>query len=376
MSLYMTVIDGTNGTLSVYVNGTPIAQNAIARDVASFGSSPVGYIARSTYNDACWSGDMDDFAVYGSALSGDAVKALYSSEAIDRAIASVTIPTEATADFALPTSSSGVAITWRPSGPAVTVSGGSATVARPAVGSPDAAVTLTATYMSGTDTRSVDYPVTVLADVADSDKAQRDFDAITIAQAADVRTNVSVPARGARLQHRVERRRFIERDRARGQHGPQPHDCHRPPAARLRRDRCRRPRYGHQRCRDENARLHLAPPAAPGRGRDTEAYVWAFFTGESAGAERISLAASKGDDALACNTLNGGQPMFTSAQGTRGLRDPFIVRSPRATGSSCSRPTSRSPDSPEASTPPRSRARSTSRSGSRTTSSPGPRNAT
>ncbi|WKK72537.1 hypothetical protein Q0F99_06230 [Rathayibacter oskolensis] len=67
--------------------------------------------------------------------------------------------------------------------------------------------------------------------------------------------------------------------------------------------------------------------------------MWAFFTGEGAGAERVSLAASKGDDALSWNTLNGGQPVFTSTQGTQGLRDPFIVRSPRATSSSCSPPT-------------------------------------
>src|SRR5699024_5791695 len=52
-----------------------------------------------------------------------------------------------------------------------------------------------------------------------------------------------------------------------------------------------------------------------------------FFTGEGAGAERVSLAASKGNDALRWNTLNDGEPIFTSTQGTEGLRDPFIIRS-------------------------------------------------
>jgi hypothetical protein len=60
---------------------------------------------------------------------------------------------------------------------------------------------------------------------------------------------------------------------------------------------------------------------------ENEAYVWAYFTGEGAGAERVSLAASQGNDALAWNTLNDGEPVFTSTAGTEGLRDPFIVRS-------------------------------------------------
>lgn len=58
-----------------------------------------------------------------------------------------------------------------------------------------------------------------------------------------------------------------------------------------------------------------------------EAYVWAFFTGEGQGAEQVSLAASQGNDALAWNSLNDGQPIFTSNKGTQGLRDPFIIRS-------------------------------------------------
>ena len=59
-----------------------------------------------------------------------------------------------------------------------------------------------------------------------------------------------------------------------------------------------------------------------------EAYVWAFFTGEGVGGEKISLAASKGNDALDWNTLNGGEPLFTSELGEQGLRDPFLLRSP------------------------------------------------
>ena len=57
------------------------------------------------------------------------------------------------------------------------------------------------------------------------------------------------------------------------------------------------------------------------------AYIWAFFTGEGDGGERISLAASKGNNALDWYTLNNGKPLFTSQFGEKGLRDPFIMRS-------------------------------------------------
>ena len=65
-------------------------------------------------------------------------------------------------------------------------------------------------------------------------------------------------------------------------------------------------------------RLHRADPAA---------YVWAYFTGEGAAGERISLAVSQGNDALSWRTLNGGLPILVSHAGTRGLRDPCIIRS-------------------------------------------------
>lgn len=57
-----------------------------------------------------------------------------------------------------------------------------------------------------------------------------------------------------------------------------------------------------------------------------EAYVWAYFTGEGETGEQISLAVSNGNDALNWTPLNGGRPLFVSKYGTKGLRDPFIMR--------------------------------------------------
>lgn len=329
LSLYTTVIDGTNGTLKVYVNGTQIGTTTtIARNVSSFGSSLVAYLARSTYPDAGWNGDIDDFAVYGSALTGDAVSALYSSQALDRAVASVTIPTEATASFPLPATASGVAITWSSSSPAIAVSGGTATVTRPAAGSPAASVVLTATYAVGGATRSVTYPVSVAAQLSDTEKVDRDLASITIPNVGDIRTNVTVPSTGALgsglVWIVVSPTGATLRDGSAA--GTRTIDVERPAAGGTAIDvvvRATATSGTVSRTRDFTLRVQPLPTGTD----DTEAYVWAFFTGEGDGAEQVSLAASKGNDALSWNTLNGGKPVFSSSLGTQGLRDPFIIRS-------------------------------------------------
>lgn len=58
-------------------------------------------------------------------------------------------------------------------------------------------------------------------------------------------------------------------------------------------------------------------------------YFFPFFTGESTTTdEEISFATSRGDDPKNWLTLNDGQPVLTSDQGEKGIRDPFVMRSP------------------------------------------------
>ncbi|EXF77097.1 glycosyl hydrolase family 43 [Colletotrichum fioriniae PJ7] len=57
-------------------------------------------------------------------------------------------------------------------------------------------------------------------------------------------------------------------------------------------------------------------------------YAFSYFTGNSIAGEKIYFAASQGNDALQWTELNGGQPVLTSTYGTKGLRDPFLIRSP------------------------------------------------
>ncbi|WP_084773537.1 RICIN domain-containing protein [Nonomuraea candida] len=67
------------------------------------------------------------------------------------------------------------------------------------------------------------------------------------------------------------------------------------------------------------------PPAATYAG-----YLFTYFTGESTSAgEQVYFALSQGNDPTRWRQLNGGRPVLTSTLGTRGVRDPFIIRSPR-----------------------------------------------
>ncbi|MGN0504979.1 MAG: immunoglobulin-like domain-containing protein [Lachnospiraceae bacterium] len=64
--------------------------------------------------------------------------------------------------------------------------------------------------------------------------------------------------------------------------------------------------------------------AAPDEKKYTD-YLFAYFTGNEAGQEAISISVSR--DAYQWEELNGGKPILTSTLGTKGLRDPFIIRS-------------------------------------------------
>jgi len=66
-----------------------------------------------------------------------------------------------------------------------------------------------------------------------------------------------------------------------------------------------------------------APAAAPA----PSAYMFVYFTGNSIDGEKLRFAVSDGNNALQWKTLNDAQPILESREGTRGLRDPFIMRS-------------------------------------------------
>ncbi|MFJ4563346.1 family 43 glycosylhydrolase [Streptomyces caelestis] len=71
------------------------------------------------------------------------------------------------------------------------------------------------------------------------------------------------------------------------------------------------------------------PGAPPVKHSKYAGYLFAYFTGEgTADGEQIRYALSRGNDALHWRELNAGKPVLTSTIGEKGLRDPFVIRSP------------------------------------------------
>jgi hypothetical protein len=58
-----------------------------------------------------------------------------------------------------------------------------------------------------------------------------------------------------------------------------------------------------------------------------EGYAFIYFVNNTREGENIFVAASNGNDALSWTELNRDQPVLQSQYGTKGLRDPFVLRS-------------------------------------------------
>ncbi|MFJ4357528.1 family 43 glycosylhydrolase [Streptomyces massasporeus] len=72
------------------------------------------------------------------------------------------------------------------------------------------------------------------------------------------------------------------------------------------------------------------PGAPPVKHSKYAGYLFAYFTGEgTADGEQIRYALSRGNDPLHWRELNAGKPVLTSTTGDKGLRDPFVIRSPK-----------------------------------------------
>jgi hypothetical protein len=78
------------------------------------------------------------------------------------------------------------------------------------------------------------------------------------------------------------------------------------------------------------AALTAGPPAGAASAPKYTGYLFTYFTGENtATGEQVYFGLSQGNDPTRWRQLNGGKPVLTSTVGTRGVRDPFVIRSPQ-----------------------------------------------
>ena len=316
-------LDGS-GVATEYLNGEPVATQAgIPLTPAGIGggATAANYVGRSVYNaDAYLRGQVRNFRIYDRALSaGEASEIAISDDervAADQAALSLGDTSAVTTDLTLPSTGPryGSAVTWSSSDPAVVSDQG--VVTRPAA---DARVTLTATIGSGDVHATKAFEVTVPADLSDEAKAADAAGALTVANIDDVRGNLTLPTTG-RYQSRIS---WSSADPATiAATG----EVHRPAAgsAAGKVGLTATVQVGSATTtRTLTATVPPLPAPAPLAG-----YAFAYFTGNTVAGEKIYFAASQGNNALRWQELNGGNPALASTLDTKGLRDPFLIRSP------------------------------------------------
>jgi O-glycosyl hydrolase len=82
---------------------------------------------------------------------------------------------------------------------------------------------------------------------------------------------------------------------------------------------------------DKESEVTTEMNASGGTNKEEYAgYLFSYFTGEgSPDGEQVYFALSEGNDPLHWKELNGGKPVLTSTMGEKGVRDPFLIRSPK-----------------------------------------------
>lgn len=322
---------GAPGKARLYDDGVLVASNDNLTTGPALlgtpdGTTTLNVLGRSAYSgDLSFKGKLRDFRLYdrvltaeeSASLAGDVV-----TPALDADAAALTLgdTSAVVADLALPATgaSATTTVTWSSSNPAVV--GDDGTVTRPAHGSAPVDTTLTATLARGAETRTRTFEVTVLPEeLDDAGKAQEAVAAVALVHPDDVRGNLTLPATGL--------------------HGSTLAWSSSAPDVVSNTGEVTRPAFGDSpvdvaltvtattgtatASRDIVVRVQPAPEAP-----DYEGYAFAYFAGESTDdGEKIHFGASQGNDPLAYDALNDGEPVLSSTYGEQGLRDPFIIRS-------------------------------------------------
>ncbi|MER5940050.1 family 43 glycosylhydrolase [Streptomyces sp. NPDC001928] len=318
---------GTTGVL--YEDGVEVGRNsAVTITPGSIGSgtTTANYLGKSVYSgDKLFKGRIRDFRVYDRALAASEVEQLAlpvatQGVAADKAALSLGDTGAVVADLDLPRTGTagGSAIGWAAGNPAVVSDSGKVT--RPAAGEPAAHATLTATIKKGTVTDTKTFDVTVLPDFDDRTATEQAAQDLTVHNLDDVRGNLTLPATGV--------------------YGTDVTWSSAKPDVLSPDGLVHRPAHG-----DGATTVELTATVTKGTASTTRAftakvpelpktealkgYMFSYFTGEgTADGEQLYAALSKGNDPLHWRELNDGKPVLTSTLGEKGLRDPFIIRSP------------------------------------------------
>lgn len=315
---------GTTGTL--YEDGVQVGQNtAVNWTPAQLGNGTTtrNVLGESAYAaDNTLKGKVKNFRIYSRALSASEVADISLTDANrvagDEQALSLGDTSAVTGNLTLPTAGAfGSAVSWASSNPAVIATNG--TVTRPGAGAEPVDVTLTATITKGSSTATKTVEATVLPDETDQSRADAAAAALALVHADDVRGSLTLPTAG--------------------RHAATVTWASSNPAIVATDGLVQRPAHG-----AGDATVTLTATVTVGTATATRAipltvrespapapyagYAFSYFVNNSVAGEKIYFAASRGNNALQWDELNGGQPVLESTYGELGLRDPFLIRSP------------------------------------------------
>jgi hypothetical protein len=317
---------GATGTL--YEDGTPIATNTaitIKPSAIGAGKTTANYIGKSNYNgDRLFKGRIKDFRMYDRALDGSELRTLAepvvtTELAADRAALDLGDTSAVASDLTLPASAPyGSKITWTTSDAAVITSAG--VVTRPEAGQPAATATLTATLTRGALTSTKSFAITVRPALTAAEAVQAAAAGLIVHDLDDVRGNLTLPATGVHgttVTWSSDRPGVIDGTGV----------VHRPAAGQGATTVALTATVSAGAVSATRTMTATVPELPPARAK--AGYLFSYFTGEgTADGEQIYLAVSKANDPLSYREVNNAKPVLTSSLGTKGLRDPFIIRSP------------------------------------------------
>ncbi|MEV0227360.1 family 43 glycosylhydrolase [Streptomyces sp. NPDC050704] len=319
----------TGSTGVLYEDGVEVARNTeVTITPGSIGSgvTTANYLGKSVYpGDKLFKGRIRDFRVYDRALAGSEVEQLSlpvatQGVADDKAALTLGDTDAVVSDLTLPATGTagGSAISWASDTPSVVSATGAVT--RPAAGEPDGHATLTATLKKGSVSATRTFDITVPAAFDDATATRQAAEALTVANLDDVRGNLTLPTKGT--------------------YGTDVNWASAKPDVVAADGVVHRPAHGAggttveltatvTKGDAETTRVLTAKvPELPAK-EALKGYMFSYFTGEgTSDGEQLYAALSKGNDPLKWRELNDGKPVLTSTLGEKGLRDPFIIRSP------------------------------------------------
>ncbi|MGO4730158.1 immunoglobulin-like domain-containing protein [Paenibacillus sp. 2KB_22] len=337
-----TVVSGTDGTLTLYIDGVAVASgstNGMTLEQIKNISGSSGTIGKSFYPaDPYFGGLIADFQIYDGAMTAAdiaslkaradqkiaSMKGMFVSAAKEKLtihdlLASNTSKDEIISNVTLPTSGAyGTTISWTSDkGNIISTTGA---VTRPANATGDQVVTLIAVFKDGTETARKTFTLMVKALPSDAASVDEAKAALVVHNISDVRGHLSLPKSGlygttitwASAQPNVV---SVTGEVQRPAYGSGDVDVKLTATITL---------NSASATKEFMAKVKEMPAEENYAG-----YFFTYFTGEgSSTGEQVHFALSNGNDPLNWRELNNGKPVLTSTLGEKGVRDPFIIRSP------------------------------------------------